>query len=223
MLLHIFRVLRREPAVAITIVYLFVAMAGIFYNYTFYKKFGIPVLTLSQVSDFLVAGIQQPMALLLVLSTLPIIWVFDRINVYSRGRRIARREAIMRSSDSPARKTVKLWFQKSPPRWFTATAYALGIVGYGWSFVQVYADHRADSVKHGDAKQVSIWLTGSDEPLTSHSKGWTYLGAVSSYVFIYDQDSAQSQILPVNAVARIQPAMPTKDETRSPVIIAPIP
>ena len=49
---HIFVALRREPAVAITIVYLFVAMAGIFYNYTFYRKFGIPVLTLSQVERF---------------------------------------------------------------------------------------------------------------------------------------------------------------------------
>lgn len=69
---HILRTLQREPALAITLIYAFVAMAGIFYNFSFYRRFDIPVLTLSQIGDFLVAGIQQPMALVLVASTFPL-------------------------------------------------------------------------------------------------------------------------------------------------------
>src|SRR4051812_32769509 len=77
---HVVQTLRREPALGITICYLLVAMAGIFYNYSFYRQFGIPILSLSQIGDFLVAGIQRPMALLLVASTFPLCWLADTIN-----------------------------------------------------------------------------------------------------------------------------------------------
>ncbi|HEU4664605.1 MAG TPA: hypothetical protein VFS55_11285, partial [Dokdonella sp.] len=83
---HVWDTLRREPAVAITLAYLLVAMAGIFYNYWFYRAFGIPVLTLSQIGDFLVAGLQQPMALVLVLSTFPLCWLMDFFNARSRRK-----------------------------------------------------------------------------------------------------------------------------------------
>jgi len=66
---HVLRTLRREPALVITLTYVLVAMAGIFYDYAFYRQFDIPALSLSQISDFLGAGIQQPMAIVLVLST----------------------------------------------------------------------------------------------------------------------------------------------------------
>ncbi len=220
---HIFRTLRREPALAITLAYLFVAMAGIFYNYTFYRKFEIPVLTLSQVSDFLVAGIQQPMALLLVFSTLPIVWLIDLFNSFTRRRRTAKREALIESGIDSTFKRVRLLRLQNPPRWFTVAAYAVAIVGYGWTFVQLYADHRADEVERGDAPPVTVWLAGSAEPLASKSKGWTYLGAVSSYVFVYDHDARRAQILPVNSVARIQPAGIDEVPHKSGLIVAPIP
>lgn len=220
---HIFRSLRREPALAITLAYLFVAMAGIFYNYTFYRKFEIPVLTLSQVSDFLVAGIQQPMALLLVFSTLPIVWLIDLYNVYSRRRRVAKREALIQSGTDSTITRLRLFTLRTPPRWFTVAAYAVAIVGYGWTFVQLYADHRADEVERGDAPPVTVWLSGNAEPLASKSNGWTYLGAVSSYVFIYDHDARRAQILPVNSVARIQPAGIDEVPRKSGLIVAPIP
>ncbi|HEX4481289.1 MAG TPA: hypothetical protein VH082_10800 [Rudaea sp.] len=220
---HIFQTLSREPALAITLGYLFVAMAGIFYNYTFYERFGIPVLMLSQVGDFLVAGIQQPMAILLVLSTFPLVWLVDRFNLNRRRRRVVRREAMI------ARGGTSLWFRfrvgllRSPPRWFTATAFFLLIFVYGWIFVQSYAKHRAADVENGDAQMVTVWLNGQTEPLPSKSKGWTYLGAVSNYIFVYDHDGARSEILPVNNVARLEPAPVARDRSKAPIIIAPIP
>ncbi len=220
---HIFRTLRREPALAITLAYLFVAMAGIFYNYTFYLKFGVPVLTLSQVSDFLVAGIQQPMALLLVLSTLPLVWLIDRFNAYTRRRRSERREKLRLSGDVSLWNRMRMWVLQAPPRWITIPAYLVAVFGYGWTFVQVYAYHRADEVERGDAAQVTIWLTGAPDPLVSKSKSWTYLGAVSNYVFVYDHDSRQAAVLPVNNIARILPAVGEPGEHRPPIFIAPFP
>ncbi len=86
---HVLRTLRREPALVITLTYALVAMAGIFYDYAFYRQFDIPALSLSQISDFLGAGIQEPIAIVLVLSTFPLCWLFDRINIWGRRRRAA--------------------------------------------------------------------------------------------------------------------------------------
>jgi hypothetical protein len=220
---HIFQTLWREPALAITVGYLLVAMAGIFYNYTFYEKFGIPVLTLSQAGDFLVAGIQQPMALLLVASTFPIVWLADRFNLNRRLRRVARRNKIVDAGiDSPWIR-LRLWTLQSPPRWFTATAYFVLIILYGWIFVQAYARYRSEIVERGEAPQVSVWLSGASEPLAPKSKAWTYLGAVSNYVFLYDHDARRAQILPVNNITRLQPAEVDPNARHSPIMVAPIP
>ncbi len=97
---HLLKTLRREPAVAITLGYILVALAGIFYNYSFYRRFGIPVLTLSQITDFLVAGLQQPIALLLLLSTFPMIWLFDKHNQHLRRKQDEKRRQLAAAPDT---------------------------------------------------------------------------------------------------------------------------
>jgi hypothetical protein len=220
---HIFQTLLREPALAITLGYLFVALAGIFYNYTFYKRFGIPVLTLSQAGDFLVAGIQQPMAILLALSTFPLVWLADKLNLRRRRRRFVQREALLAGGSNSLWIRLRLLLLLSPPRWFTALVFGCVIFGYGWVFVRTYAAHRAEAVEDGEAPVVAVWLNGQTEPFPSRSKGWTYLGAVSNYIFIYDHDAARAEILPVNNVSRIEPVPAGGNPQKTSIIVAPIP
>src|SRR4051812_43301057 len=179
---HVLQTFGREPALAITLCYLLVAMAGIFYNYAYYQKFGVPVLTLSQIGDFLVAGLQQPMALLLVLSTFPMCWIADRIN-HQKHRR---REALLRDTPESHWRSLRVFVLRPTPRWFTGLAYVSIVIVYGWIFIAMYAQHRAAAVKRGDAPRVAVWLTGDANPLRSQGQSWTYLGAVSGYVFVYD-------------------------------------
>lgn len=225
MLPHIVRTLRREPALAISLTYLLVAMAGIFYDFSFYQRFDIPVLTLSQIGDFLVAGIQQPMALVLVLSTFPLCWLFDRINMRGRRRRAAE---ILRLRARPSlsewqrgRLSMIEWLNGR--RWYTQVLYVVVVLAYGWTFVGLYANHRADAVRRGEAGEVRVWMNGSAGPLApGRSKNWTYLGAIASYVFVYDRDGGQAAILPVNGIARIEP-LPLPDSAKGNVVVAPIP
>lgn len=219
------RTLRREPALAITLGYLLVAMAGIFYNFRFYAKFGIPVLTLSQISDFLVAGIQQPVALLLVLSTFPLCWLFDFFNSRKRRRDFAKRA---RLAAQPARGRLQRWNLayldwRVENLWTTQIAYLVVVLFYGWMFVAFYSDYRAARVLAGDAQAVVIRLNGENQDFASSApaRTWTYLGAVSNYVFVYDGAARRSVILPVNNITRLEP-VPIKGAT-SHVVIAPIP
>jgi len=73
-------------------------------------------------------------------------------------------------------------------------------------FVNFYARHRAEAVKRGEVPHVVIWLNGAAEPLRIAGEGWGYLGATSNYVFAYDGAADRSIILPINSIARIEPA-----------------
>lgn len=224
MLPHVIDTLRREPAVAITLGYLLVAMAGIFYNYWFYRAFDIPVLTLSQISDFLVAGLQRPMALLLVLSTFPLCWLMDLYNLRSRRRHLDAL-ALLRASDSLSgyqrlRRRFLEW--RVGEMWYTQLSYVAVIAVYGWAFVGIYAKYRAEAVKRGEVAEVRIWLNGEDGGLAAGESGtWSYLGAVANYVFVYDRTERRALVLPVNAIARLQP-MPAPKRPAS-LFVVPFP
>ena len=201
------RLLVREPALGVTIAYLFVAMAGIFHVYRYYKHFDIPILGLSQVGDFLVAGIQEPAALLLVLSTLPLIWVFDRLNLRMRRRaRIAHARLLGAPQLNGWHRLRLRWlrWQLFHPRAYLQLAYVVLLLSYGWMFVALYADQQVRLVERGEARQVRVWQAGQ---LLRPSSGesWVSLGAVSNYLFVYDGSTRRAQILPVQSIERIEP------------------
>jgi len=211
MLPSILRLLRREPAIAITVAYLLVALAGIAYDERYYGKFGIPVLTLAQIGDFLVAGIQRPVALLLLASTLPMCWIVDRVNTRSRRKHaavLARLQALPeRGPWQKIRMSFLAWRLREI--WYTQLFYVLWVVVYGSMFVSFYAEFQARGVKRGEAMQVRVHLGGEADGEVSRQT-WSYLGAVSSYVFLYDPQSKRSLILPVDGIASIEPVVPAK-------------
>lgn len=97
------------------------------------------------------------------------------------------------------------------------------MVLYGWMFVAFYSDYRAKRVLAGDAQEVSVRLNGETQDFapSAPARGWTYLGAVSNYVFVYDVAAKRAVVLPVNNITRLEPAAPKR--TAAPVVIAPIP
>ncbi len=198
--------LRREPALGLTGVYLLVAMAGLFHSYRYYAQFDIPILSLLQVGDFLTAGVQEPMALLLVLSTLPIVWLFDAINVRVRGRM---RRALARLPDIEA---PNLWqrLRRGFLQWQTRRRdaylrfmYAGILFGYGWVFVSIYADHQVQRIREGQGRRVQVFLADGQSLAAADGSALRYLGAVAGYVFLFD--GSKAQILPVQAISRIEP------------------
>lgn len=223
---HILNSFKREPALALTACYLFIALAGIYYDHFFYQRgFNIPVLTLSQVGDFLVAGLQQPMALVLLVSTLPLCWLFDLINQRGRRRRAAK---IAMLEALPALlwwKSRRLRFMRwhNSSMWMIQLVYVLVVVGYGSVFVGIYAKYRAGVVRSGDVPRVAIQLNGESASLpAADPKGWGYLGAVSNYVFLYDPVAKRALVLPVNAIQRIRPeSVAPKPEDLLPVVRIP--
>lgn len=206
---HVLETLRREPALALTVAYLLVALAGIYYDYAYYQKgFGIPILSLAQIGDYLVAGLQQPVAIALVLVTFPLCWLMDRINMRSRRRQSARRDALLVLRQRSRWQRLRLrWIDWHLGRmWGLYVGYLLVIFIYGWIFVGLYARQRVVEARQGGAAKTLVRMNGATSDLPSSSGDtWTYLGAISNYIFLYDQAAKRAMVLPVNAVASLQP------------------
>lgn len=228
MLPYVRRLLHREPALVVTLGYLLLAVAGLAYSYGFYRRFDIPILSLLQLGDFLVAGIVEPAAILLMLSTFPLCWLMDRWNM-----RIFRKQVdTVRSLRDRAQLS---WFQRKRLAYLESHiaqvrhggqlrfAYLLVVTCYGWLFVSLYGGYRAAAIKRGEAQQVMVWLNGEPVRLSPpKAANWTYLGATGSYLFVYDQQAQQAEVLPVNAVARIEPLRPPAKAGKTPLVV-PIP
>ncbi|HEX5961919.1 MAG TPA: hypothetical protein VFY97_11815 [Rhodanobacteraceae bacterium] len=219
---HILATFRRDPALALTVAYLLIALAGIYYDYSFYQEgFGIPILSLEQVGDFLVAGLQQPVAIVLMVLTLPLCWLLDRLNAFFHRRYEIEREKLRRSAALRWWQALRLRYLnwQLGSHWFTRIMYLVIIFGYSWMFVGIYAAHNVGLAKRGGGMQVAVRLAGASADLAAGNvPAWTYLGAVSNYVFVYDHASRQPLILPVEAVASVRPPLAAKPATkRSPV------
>lgn len=225
---HVKRLLHREPALFVSLGYMFVALAGIAYSYGFYRRFGVPILSLLQLGDFLVAGIQQPAAILLVLSTLPLCWVMDRWNMHIFRKQVATSERLRAQAHLS-------WFQRRRLAYLKShieqvrhggqlrMTYLLVIVLYGWSFVSIYGGYRAAAIKRGEAQEVVVWLNGESARLDPpKAANWTYLGATGTYLFLYDRQAQQAEVLPVNAVARVEPRPSPVKVGKTPLVV-PIP
>lgn len=209
---HILHSFRREPALALTVAYLLVALAGIYFDYAYYQRgFGIPILSLAQIGDYLVAGLQQPVAIVLVLLTFPLCWLMDKVNARSRRRQAVQRDALRAMPGLSRWQGLRLrWLEwHLRQMWGLYVAYVLFVFVYGWVFVGVYARQQVGAVKRGEGTRVAARMNGAAEDLpASPGKAWTYLGAISNYVFVYDHVAGQALVLPVSAIASIRPGVP---------------
>lgn len=203
---------RREPALALTVACLLVALAGIHYDYAFYQRgFGIPLLSLARIGDYLVAGLQQPIAIALLAVIFPVCWLLDRVNLRCRRRDRRRRDRLQALPRLRFTQALNLRYLEwhLGRRWGLYMACLVVILGYGWLFAGLYAKQRVAAIRSGVASQVGVRLSGANGDFpASASSTWSYPGAVSSYVFVHDPAAHQALVLPVNAIASMRPDAP---------------
>lgn len=194
--------LAREPALAITLAYLFVGAVGLWSSVWYYRALGIPVLEYYQASDFLVAGLRDPVNFLLLVLVVALGLVSYSSSWYEL-RQPGRVDAMRRHWWG------RLWFNRfaSPRRarrWFDLSPeLALGLatlLGGGTMLIE-HATRRAEAIRSGAGIPLRITLQGERAPLQGQAR---LAGTSSSHVFLYWPANGRSEALPVEAVARIE-------------------
>ena len=197
----VFQFINKHPGLAVFLVYATVAIAGFFYLVTFYSHFDLEVTVYLEIGDILVAGIKDPMVMLMAAGAFGVtffVWGVAYIQ-------------------APMSRWLDIKFKKGPLRiipiiagvqsarsfWYTAIFI---LIVYFFMFINVHSTSKAESIidhKHG--------LIVVDSDFTNQTKyEYSLLGTSINYVFLYTHETKNTLVLPLESINSLTPQRPPK-------------
>lgn len=184
-------VLRRHPALLVSLVYVTASAIGMFYSWDYLRRFGINVFHFAQISDFLLGSLKEPFTWLVVITASALV-SFD--SWYSR-----RCEA----------RGAARWL-----RWYANPRYRsmnyLAVVVITLLFLDLLATVNARATMAGSGQRVEVRLADG-----SAARTVTLLGTTGQFLFLFDAATGRVTIHPHESVLSIDLAMPAAAEARS--------
>lgn len=190
-----------EPSLGLSVAYLLVSMIGLWANYWFYRQFGLPILEYMQASDYLVAGLRDPLYALVLAGSVVVSWLISWPEIFRkqhprRVREYQRRwwgRVVFPESD------VFRWtLMRLKPETGIAIGVCLGLAGAICSYVIGKANLIRD---HGAGHSVRVTLAGEAAALPGSAR---LLGTSSAYVFLWWPQARRAEAVPIESVGRLQ-------------------
>lgn len=166
------RILADHPALVFSGLYAFASVIGLIYSWLYLRPFGINVLEYSEISDFLLASLKEPLTWLLTLFAFLLVQID---NLMSR-----RVEA--RGGNRWTR-----WYGTERYRQINNPVAMIMIVIFLW----VLADSKHETVRDGGGDRFRVTLADGSPPVER-----VLLGTTVKFVFLYDRDSERVFIHP---------------------------
>lgn len=213
--------LKREPVLVVTLAYALVSFMGMWSNYWFYRRLGVPILDYLQGSDLFVIGLRRPDYFLVVLAVVAFVALVG-MPVRWFQRNPGKAEAMR------ARRPWLYWFLTggkwmSGRRMRAETQMAAFALVLSLQYLWIWSVSGAVKVLDGewDGQQVQLTLAGDTAPLPGQAQ---LLGTTSAYVMVWWPGERRVEVLPVANVGRIQSALPVRERgSRGVEAVAPTP
>lgn len=173
---------RQHPALLVSAFYVVASFVGMLFAWDYLRHFGINVFHYSQVSDFLMASLKEPITWAIVLLS-----VLMMLSDNALSRRWQKRD----------RPRLLRWYGSPRYRAFNYIV-VLGVVTY---LIHVYATLKVQFTQSGGGEQVIIRTADSDSAVQR-----TLLGTTGTFIFVYDVDARQATALPIENVLSISGA-----------------
>jgi hypothetical protein len=190
--------LQGNPGLGLTVLYLFASVVGIIFHYLLLRRFGFNVLEFSETSDFLMVVVREPLTVALALLGVPFYLAYGALAVRA-GTWARRRFSLARGTPEKRRKTLA-----GMRRWL-ALSQAAFIGVWAIVFVMYYSYWRSSLIRAGDFRPVAVYYK-TDSPRadgTFAAEGLALLGTTSRFVFLYDATTRRSEVVPLDAIARL--------------------
>jgi hypothetical protein len=175
---------REHPSLVLTLCYFLITLIGVIYSYFFYHEFGINIVKFVDLSDFLLASIQEPISLVIFLLIGVIVaalylfdfWVRKRFPGYGR------------------------WLQnKSDTSYTDPIGIILVIAVFVFFSVRSFAIFNADEVKAGIIDEYNIQFANASA--SAPERALALLGNTSRFSYFYDVESNEVLVVPVENIA----------------------
>jgi hypothetical protein len=180
-------VLKEHPALLVSALYIAASVIGMFYSWAYLRRFGINVFNYAQISDFLLASLKEPFTWGLVLLALLLVSLDN-----SMSRRVQRK--------SPGK--WSRWYA-SPRYRATNNVAALAVV---LLFLYAFATAQSRDTRDGDGKVVDVIFADNGAATQA-----ILLGTTGQYVFLFDADSEQVDIHPIENIHSISFKAPPRE------------
>lgn len=199
--MRVWQRLQAEPSLALSLGYLLVSLLGLWANYWYYWQFKLPILEYMQASDYLVAGLRDPLYLLLLLGSTALAWALTWPENYRRrfpSRVIGYRRRWWGRMVFPQSKLLRWSGLRMRPETGIVFAVMLGVM----VATLIYVIEKAGRIRDHDAGYaVRVTLSDAPAPLPGQAR---LLGTSSAYVFLWWPRQRLAEAVPIEAIARLQ-------------------
>jgi len=214
--MELWRLLKQEPALIVSAGYVLLSLLGLWSSYFFYSRFDLSILDYLQISDFLVAGLRDPMYAGILAGGIFLAVVLGWPDTMRR-RNPAKVEALRARHWS-----WRVLFSHSPlTSWDTSgmrplTGLSIAVVFFMAIGAARYSMNKAEDIRdNGAGVPVSVHLNGDAAPLAEQAR---LLGSSSAFVFLWWPQQRRAEAVPISSVKRLQSVvLPQKPAGTPPV------
>lgn len=185
-----------HPGLVVFLVYATIAIAGFIYLITFYSRFNLEVTSYLEITDILVAGIKDPLVMLMVLGSFSmvfVVWLFVYIHAPISAW-------LDKKFNSGFFKFIPYLVSYRGPKSFWWSAFIILTI-YFYIFIGVHSQNKAERILTQKKNLVMVSSQATDGIQSDIS----LLGTSINYVFLYNHESKQVLILPLESINSIQP------------------
>jgi hypothetical protein len=180
---------REHPTLVLTLFYLGLTFVGLIHDLWFYRYFNINILDFSESSDFLLAGIRNPAAVILSMLPIAILVLIGRL-----------RETAIRKSkwyDNYQKKYLNTRWNSVGMRTFI---YGWFVIVYAILFTQFYSAREASRIKKGIGRRITYirndGIRTDEQPIL--------LGTTTKFLFFYHPSTKTTEIVPIDATTALR-------------------
>ncbi len=190
------RFITTHPGLAVFLVYAIIAIAGFIYLVTFYSHFNLEVTVYLEITDILVAGIKDPMVMLMVAGAFSMVlflwgWVYVQAPFSAW---------LDRKFDRGLFRFIPYMIGYRGEKSFWWTAFVILLL-YFYMFIGVHSQNKANRILN----QKHVLVEINSEATNDLKADLSLLGTSINYVFLYNHQAQRALILPLESVNAIQP------------------
>ena len=192
----LFKFVVKHPGLVVFVIYSTIAIAGFIHVITFYRHFDLNVIIYLEIGDILVAGIKDPLVMLMVLGSFTVVFILWIIAY------------VQAPFSAWLHKKFNKGFFKFLPylagvvsnRSFWWTSFVLSLA-YFFIFISMHSEIKSALIKE-DKTDLVLIQSGA---VSDKNQQFSVLGTSINYIFLYNHNQQNTLIIPIENVSSIKP------------------
>ncbi len=194
------KLLRNNPGLTLTLGYVTASLVGLLFSWSLLRRFGLNILDYTEVTDFLIAALREPLTFVVAASAIPVVYLL---------RWLAGLERKFWQRHPPRTAMLKRYTRLAERAYRDPLAETFILLAYAFLFIMLYSEWKADQIRAGNGQRVDIEIGWEDE--TSRVNR-ILVGGTTRFLFVYDIDGGRMEAIPHESMLRVL-SIPKKPKT----------